>query len=163
MIWIHGLVNDLVILSYLHHIILKNLPVSTGCMWRHMSWVCRPDSSGLKLQRVTSPCHHVWYVLIEFTVTAREVRLTGLLRRCSFSWNVLLLHWTLDQGWGKRSGAEVCCELQEGGQRTSVQVPKGQLTKPPSSSLFGCRNMRIKTLSLVNVLPFTDRTTATLD
>lgn len=29
------------------------------------------------------------------------------LRRCSFFWNVLLLHWTLDQCGGKRSGPEV--------------------------------------------------------
>ena len=65
------------------------------------------------------------------------------LRRCSLSWNVLLLHWTLDQRGGRRSGAEVCRELQEGGQSTSpVQVLKGQFAKLPSSDLLGCRNMR---------------------
>lgn len=48
---------------------------------------------------------------------------SGPLRRCSFFSEVLLLHWTLDQCGGKRSGAEVFCELQARGQSPSSVQP----------------------------------------
>lgn len=106
-----------------------------------------------QLQPVTSLCHHVRYVLMEFkdldVFFLQTVPQWGffeqLLWRCYFSLNVLLLHCTLVWWWGKRSGAEEGCELQERGQsKSSVQVLRGLSIKLPSCNLFGFHNQRIR-------------------
>lgn len=147
-----------------------NLSVTTGCKFLEGCWILESKMKLVEvlLQPVTPLHDHVRYVLLS-SKSWMFFRLPGrlfewLLRRCSFSWNVLLLHWTLYLCGGKRSGAEVCCKLQESEQSTSsVQVLKGQFAKLPNSNLLGCRSVRIKHKQCVQLMCYLSQNRCNLD
>lgn len=112
------------------------------------------------LQPVTSLCHHVRYVLIDFkvldvfSVTARDFFSNGLCVGVPFSEMsyCFIGLWISVEAKGR---GQKFSELQEEGQSTSsVQVLKGQCTKLSRPNLFGCCNVRLKKGS-VNVPPLT--------